>query len=698
MNPAQQNVVAPVTKSGVALPEGSIDPRNYVGNPNLGSFIDWDQQFMEKGMPPPAEANEFGTPSEWLGQVTGFGRAAGMSKAAPPGDPTGRLIPTGTGTPYEPGVQGDDPYVGSAAGEVSEYHPQNVAQPAPAGVPPAAKMSGANPMPFAMQLAPMMGHMGSKQVPGLPDASGEPVEEADDDHAKMSRLLGMMSQLSSTQLNALVGMMRGKKHGKMNEGFGPSSARMAGGESASEGRGTGLAPYDASTEKSLDAALEDLRSIMEEPLRKAQSKAEYFESIGKWRQSINGKFRRQEKKDMRGKIAIPALAKMSGKHKGEGSRGGKIIGHTKSGKPIYGSTKALAKKVEQADSSDRAAGGKGHPDVHHSMQAHKEHFKATSQGFTSQDHKDAASAIDDHKYKKNLQGSSRWSHNLLANEHRNEADKKSEKELADSHKQHDDAFHQHSRDAHGPSIMDRYPKVKNAIANMPKGAKKSMSAMQKAEREGIPQEYLYDYLCGCIEQAYERESRETEHQNVSAKDQLTAMASAVMHSLVRDMRYNGDVRRACTAYKVTRDVVAAILISKGIYKPKADSDWASDLDSNAAMGMPMNEGIAGSVFAFSNPPTPFIGQQETPPRTHTLVDRTIDVSHLVKSDDRDPHVPLRAAELARMRALYGTGLEVAQPNVAADCPVHNGKDISKAQNLHNPMQPCTCGATANPWG
>lgn len=718
----QENVVAPTTRSGVSLPAGSLHPANYVGDPQLGTFVDWDTQFMQKGLAPPAEAHVSGSPSEWRGQPTGDGKHPALMKGHEPGDPDGRLLETNTGQPYKPGIQGDDPYEGSAAGQVSEYHPSGgPGQPAPAGVPPAgdavAKMSSAhNPMPFANALSPMIAQMHGKQsVPGLPEGpKSAPVAPP---HEEPSAKMGPWIEWEAS----LLGLMQGKKfkRAKMQEGFGPSSARMKGkqGGYSLEGRGGGKKIPDFHTDENAQKSLtiDDLLSGLLPMITTGDPRWVSSESMQKG--------------------------------KGEGSRGGKIIGHTKSGKPIYAVPGHLASSWAKGDAATKKHGfaseGAG-PAIRAHNDASTSHFESSSKGYSSKDHKDAAEALEQHKRAHDLEGPSRYVHNGIIRQHHAAAEKKAAEELTESQKQHDRAFldragvkphHEGSKwqdSMEAPDLKDKDPSPRDHYRN-PKGKmsgyqsevgkwKSKMRAKfrrQDKARKGevmhdihgralrttlnksddrVPEEYLYDYLCANIEDCYEQQRRETEHQNVSARDQIKAMAQNVMHDLVKRLRWDPNLVRACKRYSVTMPVVEAILIEKGIYKPRADSDWASDKDQNAAMGMPVAQGIPGSVFAFSMPANPWQKSELAPSVNREMRDFTQDVSHLVKSDDRNPFTALQHAEEVRMRALYGGGDSNAVANVASDCPVHNGVDINKAQNLHNAMLPCTCGAEPNPYG
>ena len=103
-------------------------------------FIDWDQQFLSRGYAPPEEANVHGTPATWMGKSTGFGKHARqkMGEQAPAPQPMLR--------------------VPDANAPRAAQMPGQAPQPVPQAQPPA--VDDRNPMPFALELLPMMGQMG----------------------------------------------------------------------------------------------------------------------------------------------------------------------------------------------------------------------------------------------------------------------------------------------------------------------------------------------------------------------------------------------------------------------------------------------------------------------------------------------------------------------------------------------------------
>lgn len=494
--------------------------------PKLESFVDWDSVFMSKGLAPPAEANEFGTPSEYFGKATGFGRAAPNTPTAPLSPPMAGKMGTASGTPYEAGITGDDPYNGSNAGEAHPHYsgyggpmdPQTFPTgPAPGSPPPAAQT---RQMPFAAQLAPMMAAMGHSAVA---DTQGG----------------GFIDWGPSESL--MVGQMAG---GKQEHPVSESQRRWA---FAAEKRG-------------------------ELPQGKARE----------WSRRVKGK----DLPESSAEKSLDALTDLT--------------------KSLLAMTEIGLPRAPQ-----------------HTPQQQPRRVPAPRP--------------------------------------------RMEKSM------------------HDEQTFD--------MAGRPLA--KGLYAFRNTQREAtLPDEYLYDYLCSFVEEAYEHESKEDAHANLSAKDQLMAMSRAIMNELVQSMPSNPNLMRAAKKFTVTKDSVAMLLVQKGIYKPKSDSQWVDDMDSwRALTGESMMLSMDHAALPFDIRAQPGIAVHRPP---------AADGSHLLaKSDPVDPVADLAARRAAQTAHIYG-GLGVpsgaAVPTLSASCPVHNGRDITKAQNLYNAQQPCTCHSRANAYG
>jgi hypothetical protein len=206
----------------------------------------------------------------------------------------------------------------------------------------------------------------------------------------------------------------------------------------------------------------------------------------------------------------------------------------------------------------------------------------------------------------------------------------------------------------------------------------------------VPDDLLYDYLCGFIEQAYEAESTEVQHSKLDAHDQVKTMAQSVMHALVEMIPYNGNLLRACKKFSVTTVTVEKLLVEKGYYKPRADSDFTDD--GLGAMGAGL---LAREGFAYSHPTTPFLAHDIFAVPGLTVrgpVEQP--AGDMVKSEDaQDPHELLAAAHRRAAHAQWGEGLSgVPDRAPIGSCPIHDGRDIHKAQMLNHGMLPCTCNA------
>ena len=197
----------------------------------------------------------------------------------------------------------------------------------------------------------------------------------------------------------------------------------------------------------------------------------------------------------------------------------------------------------------------------------------------------------------------------------------------------------------------------------------------------IPDELLFDYLCAFVEEACEHECRESAHANLSAKDALATMARAVMSELVQTIPLNANLMKAAKKYKVTADVIAQLLVARGLFKPRSDSDWTDDRESLGAMGAQL---LVGEAMAYSlSQRAPWLQAEPAPVVTRQLRDHNVDVSGLVKSDGVDLHTTFRPS---RERWFGPDEVAVASKH----CALHGHRDLHKAQNLSNPMLPCTC--------
>jgi hypothetical protein len=783
------HTVAPTTKSGIALPEGSLSPSNYVGDPRLGQFIDWSSEFMNKGLDAPAEANEHGTPSVYMGKATGFGKLPGRAPLMPPemaakyGSPPGDVIGedaaaggTGTGNPYYPGITGDSPFEGSQAAR-PPAHASPSAQPAPAGVPP-AKMGldfgdGGRAMPFAAQLAPMFAAMG-RAVPGQ-NARGPqnaaptsaPRQEQHEPPPARHPLAGMMGADTWIDWEAnLRGLMGEEQKPPTAPGEPPPPAGGApAGPPASKpqpkspagydvgGRGTGRKPFvygrdDADAQgaqKSLgalgeiDELLKGLLDTVGEPLTKSAGAGSHKYVSRKrgangWIYSYSHEGEAVPKPTSLSSAddhVAHALHKIGPKHGehmeihvSEPSKDGREAqrigvhagghltrehGHTKTYGPVahtmhHGPPSwSEAGKAHDAFTHAFDAGKKRHgKDVAAAPAAKLAAKPPAQQGFDFGGAKKAAPA----KGARSAESHEADNASLRATAHG--------PDYADKHR----AGHTAAAEAHeaaaakNPGQVGEYH-ARRAQQHRDKAGhtEKSMSTStdhfgrplakgiyafrgSKGDAE-LPDEYLYDYLCSFIEEAYEHERREPEHQQLDAKEQLGMMARAVMNELVQTIPTNANLMRATKKYRVTTASIEQILVAKGIYKPRADSTFTDD--GNAAMGAAML--ATGGAFAFSHQPRPFLVPEPAPVVARSLTPRgPEDASGLVKSEDpRDPHLAFQARHGDEVRRLWaGAASPVAQP--APSCPVHGGREIHKAMNLWNPMLPCTCSGKPNAHG
>jgi hypothetical protein len=212
-----------------------------------------------------------------------------------------------------------------------------------------------------------------------------------------------------------------------------------------------------------------------------------------------------------------------------------------------------------------------------------------------------------------------------------------------------------------------------------------------ASTPDLPPQYMYDYLVHFVEEACEHECREQEHQNVAAQDKLRVVARGVMGELLQAMLRDRNLKRAVDQFSPNVDTICRILTSHGIFQGMTHDGWEKDEASHNAMGV--TESFAYSLD-HAMPAVDPLGR----PGVARVEQQIENVAHLVKSDVGDPHQLFAAHGRAQARALWGHEAPAAASTVDHRCPVHGGLDLTKAQNLWNPMQPCTCSGTPRAYG
>ncbi len=759
------STVAPTTKSGVTLPKGTLSPANYVGDPNLGQFIDWGSEFLSKGEAPPAEANEHGTPSWYMGRPTGFGKLGFVMKGG-----------TGTGQPYAPGVVGADPYDGSGAAQPPPSAPQAGGQPAPAGVPPSAAMSGDAPvMPFASQLAPMMAamHRGGGEEPPAPQRTPAPPasppravpapaptppivakmeQEAIAAHDAMNGWIDWEPHLVALMGPEMAATMCGPKmgHGGVPGMPAPVSGKMGDGASGTGGRGAERKPFtygeddqgggvEAPAEKAMRTFDDLMKGLVElfEPLEKAGGhkykkripkpgggyryvydddksggrQTSLFEPTAPGKEAAIPEARNEVSKHMR--AGGPGMYKVRDyiKKRYPGSDDRQIAEHIYLGMKFDPTTTLEhVRKVRQYAAQQATAKRGGHTggaepkSVFEDHVAERVHDLETELRQSQAFHKkrDAAHAASKAAHEAqadarlypssyNDRAKAASEHLNASTLHREAARLAGDDKIAAHHKKQSDYHLEQSRKLRDAHAAPKAEKSMDSTDIYGRPLKKGLYAFRDSTGTDaeVPDSLLYDYLCAFIEEAYEHESREREHADLNAKEQLSQMARAIMNELVTTIPRNRNLMRATTKYSVTTSVIEQLLVAKGIYKPRADSEWRSDADGNAAMG---------ASFAYSLPPSPWMQSEPAPRVGRTLVDHTpANVASLVKAEVVDPFEAIRSREAARVHALW-PGSAPAEVRISPECQVHGGRDITKAQNLWNPMLPCTCSGTPNAHG
>jgi hypothetical protein len=258
--------------------------------------------------------------------------------------------------------------------------------------------------------------------------------------------------------------------------------------------------------------------------------------------------------------------------------------------------------------------------------------------------------------------------------------------------------HSENPRAHGGDVTksDRSRRLEEKI--MSDEMQKGLYQFQGLGSGEVPDQYLYDYLCAFVEEAYEHERQEKVHQNTLVPPSSTGAsiedvwATAVFNELVSMMGSNANLKRAAVKYNVTKDVIAHILRSKGLVRPFSDAGtWTSDYDSMRAMD---GEGVTRPLVLSESAraqyrdivPDPFghnvgvaLAKAEPAPTAPLFID-----------DSHDPHGNLAKAERARLALVDYRQNAEWRPNVSPTCMIHGSADLTKSMNLSNPHARCTC--------
>lgn len=882
--------IAP-TKNGVQLPEGQISASNYVGNPNSGSFIDWDQTFLEKGYAPPAEANKSGTPSFYMGKATGFGKTSedklgkshttaigGMPGGVDPQRPYGVRPEHGGYGQYRQDITGDSPFEGTGAATP-------VAGPAPAAPPPAPTPSDSrNPMPFAAQLAPVIGRMQGKvptEVP-IPGMQGK-MEAAPAESTQMDSmpwinweqsLLGLMGKMEGKKMSDSIGrghgrpeidvqaqadeqeeedegtkksltfddLMKGlltiveRSETRLKKADGPSASeglqkakyrskkrvggkwvydygprKKKGDKPSGEQLGLDLSPKPKSpTDGALEEAILSDRASKhaenEEVDAAARKKAAARKEMPKTAARHKADAMARDLKASPGVEALkdPAAAKTLADHtvrqfltlsrlSGGGDRAAghvlaemhqhmRNIGHdlaaagrsdlvvsvlkemrdstpppgdrgshqqlvAQHGKNLVTGMDAGKKKARKAGLSTSEKKRPATEDKNAARRAARQ--KARKQEAASKAAVEAIEGAHERPSKliSTLASSQAVTSDISAAKAeiasflatkapRDLAGKKAllseiEKFTKEAGKAYDYADRATSvmhgyrpsnntqiegakrkRKAQLKALEDQGWKAQSKLASKiraqeKKQAKKSEDYMETVEYDlsgqilskglhafrhakgddALPEEYLYDYLCAFVEEAYEHEKEEDAHKNLKAEDGLRSIARSIMSELVMTIPQNPNLKRACAKFPCTADSIAGLIVAKGMHRPAADSDWTDDMESIFAMG--------GEAMAYSMTAHGMVPDHQARPGLQLHKS-----SPYVMRDEpgEDPFEAIRQRKAAFTKSLWSTYQPPKEYKIDQHCPVHGGRDISKAHQLSNPMQPCTCNGEPNAYG
>lgn len=403
----------------------------------------------------------------------------------------------------------------------------------------------------------------------------------------------------------------------------------------------------------------------------------------------------------------PARVPPIGMMGGEGSRGGKVVGHTAGGKAIY------ERHKEKAEKASHHANATGSAEAHD--RAALLHRKAENEVFNNfgENSAKARDLADNHAqaaayhrrvatkqrggakavYKKHAQdaaeASSRAkkrdtarSHSVAARAHQRaeqvvfdhfSPDSKHAQRLSDYHAHHAAVHHDRALllSAHGHPVP-KAKKSEDAIDQYGRALVKGGLWQFTNPPQGygnVPDDYLWDYLIAFVYEAYKAA---TFDQN--PKSDAHSYACAVMCELIGALPSNRNLKRAASKFKVNKDLIAKVLLDEGIYTADAPTLAAS------------NQAVA-QAFYYSQQRPWLQGQPESPgvPLYQAAPELVS-----VMDDVGDPSVALQLAKSAQMAALWPGKETVPVANVSHTCPIHNGTDYTKAQLIFHPALACSC--------
>ena len=214
----------------------------------------------------------------------------------------------------------------------------------------------------------------------------------------------------------------------------------------------------------------------------------------------------------------------------------------------------------------------------------------------------------------------------------------------------------------------------------------------------VPEKFLFEYLCGFVEEAYEHEARESTHARFARN--VDYMAARVLHELVMYIPRNRNLARAATKYPVNVEALAAILREKRIIAVPDNDGAERDRDSHTAMGhydiprsvdpimRSMSPKLAAAVSArpWVSPDVLARGAEGV----RAAASRHRDGTRSVIDDTADPSQRLAKSHHRAQRDRWNLQDAAILATVDNDCPLHGPRDLTKSQNLANPYVRCSC--------
>jgi hypothetical protein len=208
------------------------------------------------------------------------------------------------------------------------------------------------------------------------------------------------------------------------------------------------------------------------------------------------------------------------------------------------------------------------------------------------------------------------------------------------------------------------------------------------DREGkaatVPDQYLYEYICGFIAEAVKHECCEAKRKALTAgEDIYDQLATEIMMLLVSRMPRDKNLTRAAKKFKVTHESIATVLKQRNLVPTPSDSRpsgrdyFPTDTESAVAMGAVPDGSPTSEVMMASADPNSWA--KGTPGVT------------LAKSEESQFKGPVAPPPVFnKAQAAVRSNFDKTPPRlVKSDCPIHGAID-PHGDNYQHAFAECTC--------